>query len=77
MLLLYVLLTVLGLGLTARLVTWRSPHALTAGAGTMLAAFAVVGGFSIGVYVAPVALFVLALAVAPHLGQSTASPKAR
>jgi hypothetical protein len=74
MLLPYLLLTVLGLGLTARLVTWRSPHALTAGAGTMLAAFSVVSGFSIGVYVAPVALLVLALAVVPHLRQSTESP---
>jgi hypothetical protein len=67
MLLLYALLGLLGFALTARLMTWRSRHALTAGTGTALAALAIVTGFSIGVYLAPVALLVLALAAVPHL----------
>ena len=67
MLLLYTAVAVIGLALTVRLVTWRSPHAITAGAGTVLAALAIVSGFSIGVYLAPIALLVLALAAAPHL----------
>lgn len=67
MLLLYMVLAVLGAGLTARLLTWRSPHALTAGTGTILAALAIVTGFSIGIYVATVALLLLARAVLPHV----------
>ena len=64
----YVTVLLVGLALTIRLAAWRSRHAITAGIGTLLAAFAIITGFSIGVYVAPLAVIVLALAAAPHLG---------
>lgn len=67
MLLVYSTLLLAGLALTIRLATWRSRHAITAGIGTLLAAFAILTGFSIGVYVAPLAVIVLAVAAAPHL----------
>jgi hypothetical protein len=67
MLTLYVVLALLGLALTTRLFTWQSRHAFTAGVATVLAVGAIVTGFSIGVYLAPVALLALAFAVVPHL----------
>lgn len=67
MILLYLTILLAGIALTIRLATWRSRHAITAGIGTLLAAFAILTGFSIGVFVAPVAVIVLAVAAAPHL----------
>jgi len=63
---LYLLMTLLGVVLTVLLAGRRSRHVWTAGAGTVLAAFSVLSGFSIGIFVAPIALFLLLLAV-PHL----------
>ena len=63
----YVAILLVGCGLTIRLGTWRSRHAITAAIGTVLAAFAILTGFSIGFMVAPLALIVLALAAMPHL----------
>jgi hypothetical protein len=60
---LYVLMTLLGVVLTVLLASRRSRHVWTAGAGTVLAAFSVLSGFSIGVFVAPIALLLLLLAV--------------
>ena len=71
MLLLYLVIVLLGVALTARLAAWRSRHAWTAGAGTLLGVLAALGGFSIGPLVAPVALLALALAAGAHLRQRT------
>ena len=67
MLILYVVIAVIGVALTTRLFMWRSRHAITAGIGTFLAVFAIISGFTIGWIVAPIALLVLAFAVARHL----------
>lgn len=67
MILLYLTILLAGIALTVRLATWRSRHAIAAGIGTFLAAFAILTGFSIGVFVAPLAVIVLAAAAAPHL----------
>ena len=67
MILLYLTILIIGLALTIRLASWRSQHAITAGIGTLLAAFAVLSGFSIGYLVAPLALLVIAAAATPHL----------
>lgn len=63
----YVTIVLLGLTLFIRLASWRSPHALTAGIGTVFAVLALLGGFSIGFVIAPVALLTLSAAVIPHL----------
>ena len=64
---LYLTILLIGCGLTIRLATWRSRHVITAGAGTVLAAVAVLTGLSIGFVIAPLALAVLGAAVVPHL----------
>lgn len=67
MLLLYLVLTALGALFTTRLALWRSPHALPAAGATLLAAVAIPTGFSIGPYLAALALGLLALATVLHL----------
>jgi hypothetical protein len=62
---LYLLLVLLGVVLTVLLARRHSRHVWTAGAATVLAVFSVLSGFSIGIYVAPIALLLLVLA-APH-----------
>ena len=62
MLWLYLLLVVIGGALTYAHVRRRARYRWVAVAGTVLAAYAVLSGFSIGIYVAPVALLVLAAA---------------
>ena len=52
MILAYLLLLLGGLVLTTRAARRRSRHALTAGGGTVLALLAILGGFSIGLYLA-------------------------
>jgi heme/copper-type cytochrome/quinol oxidase subunit 3 len=64
---LYVTILFVGIALTIRLATWRSRHAITASIGTLIAAFAILTGFSIGFIIAPVAVIVIAAAAAPHL----------
>lgn len=62
MLWLYLLMVLLGVVLTAMLSWRRSRHAVTAIIGTLLAVFAIITGFSIGIFVAPIALVVLGVA---------------
>ncbi len=62
---LYLLLVLIGVVLTVLLARRHSRHVWTAGAATVLAVFSVLSGFSIGIYVAPIALLLLVLA-APH-----------
>ena len=62
MILIYLSLAVAGLILTALLARRRSRHALTAATGALLGAFAVLSGFSIGIYVAPASLLLLLIA---------------
>jgi hypothetical protein len=57
----YALLILTGLCLTVLLAHRRSRHAVTAGVGTVVAIVALLGGFSIGIYIFPVALVLLAL----------------
>jgi hypothetical protein len=64
---LYLVLVLVGVVLTVLLARRHSRQVWTAGAGTVLAAFSVLSGFSIGIYVAPIALLLLVLA-APHVG---------
>ena len=63
---LYLLLVLSGIVVTAMLAVRRSRHAITAGVGTLVAILSVLSGFSIGIYLAPVALLLLLLA-ARHL----------
>ena len=58
----YLLLLIAGLLLTARLLTRRSWQTCTAAAGTLVAGLAVLGGFSIGIYLAAVAAMLLIVA---------------
>ena len=60
----YILLVILGLILTAALARRKSMLVLLAIAGTLLAIFSIITGFSIGVYVAPLAAVVLGFATA-------------
>jgi hypothetical protein len=69
MILVYLTMVLVGLALTIRLATWRSRHTITAGIGSLLAVLAIVGGLSIGVYVAPLAVVVLAGAAASQRAQ--------
>lgn len=62
MLILYLLLVVAGLVISVLLIRRRSWFVLAGLTGTLLAAFSAIAGFSIGPYVAPVALVVLLLA---------------
>jgi hypothetical protein len=59
---LYLLLVLLGVFLTVLLARQHSRHVGTAVAGTALAVCSVLSGFSIGIYVAPIALLLLVLA---------------
>lgn len=63
----YITIVIVSIALTVRLASWRSPHALTAGIGTVFAVFALLAGFSIGFLIAPVALLTISAAVIPHL----------
>lgn len=58
----YLLLLLAGILLTGRLAVRRSRQAYTAAAGTVLAALAILGGFSIGIYLAAVSAIVLTIA---------------
>jgi hypothetical protein len=58
----YLLLLIAGLLLTARLLARRSWQACTAAMGTLVAGLAVLGGFSIGIYLAAVAAILLIVA---------------
>lgn len=60
----YILLVILGVILTVALARRKSVVMLVAMAGTLLAIFAIITGFSIGVYVAPLAALVLGFATA-------------
>ena len=66
MILLYLLLVLSGLVVTTMLAVRRSRHATTAGIGTLVAFLSILSGFSIGIFLAPVALLILLLA-ARHL----------
>jgi hypothetical protein len=66
MILLYLLLALSGIVVTTMLAVRRSGHAVTAGIGTLVAFLSILSGFSIGIYLAPVALLLLLLA-ARHL----------
>jgi hypothetical protein len=59
---LYLLLVLLGVVLTVVLARRHSRHVWTAGAASVLAVFSVLSGFSIGIYVAPIALLLLVVA---------------
>ena len=63
---LYSLLVLLGLSAAALLALRGSRHALTAAAAAAIGILAIVTGFSIGIFLAPVALALLVLAAA-HL----------
>lgn len=67
----YLLLFLSGLVLTGRLIARRSGHACTAAAGTLLAGLAILGGFSIGSYLAAIAAVLLMVAGA-RMGAGTA-----
>ena len=62
MILLYAILLLAGVVLTARLATRRSRQLYIAAAGTLLAALAILGGFSIGIYLAAAAAVLLIVA---------------
>ncbi len=68
----YLSLAIAGLVLTVLLARRRSRHALTAVVGTVLGGLAVLGGFSIGILLAPVSLVVL-LVAAFQLGRRSTS----
>ncbi len=58
----YLLLLLAGIVLAVRLAVRRSRHLGTAAGGTLLAALAILGGFSIGIYLAAVAAVLLIVA---------------
>lgn len=58
----YLLLLLAGLLLTGRLMVRRSRQVYTAAAGTVLAVLAILGGFSIGIYLAAGSAVLLILA---------------
>ena len=66
MILLYLLLALSGVVVTTMLAMRRSRHATMAGIGTLVAFLSILSGFSIGIFLAPVALLILLLA-ARHL----------
>lgn len=62
MIIFYLLLLLVGIGLTARLAVRRSRQACIAAAGTLVAGLATLGGFSIGIYLAGIAAVLLIVA---------------